>query len=86
MQIDKTTLDRLLSLDDVTLAKVISMLSAAAGIPTEASNSAIKNLRIVRASLSNATNEDIQKAVSLLGEERTAALMNLLGGQKNDRS
>lgn len=84
MQIDKTTLDRLLSLDDATLAKTINMLSAAAGIPAEATNSAIKNLRIVRASLSNATNEDIQKAMGMLGEERTATLMNILNRQKSD--
>lgn len=83
MQIDKTTLDRLLSLDDATLAKTINMLASAAGIPPEATGSAIKNLRIVRASLSNATNEDIQKAMGMLGEERTAALMNIMNGQKD---
>lgn len=86
MQIDKTTLDRLLSLDDVTLAKTINMLSSAAGIPAEAANAAIKNMRIVRSSLSNATNDDIQKALNILGEDRAAAIKNAIDGQKNDRT
>ena len=84
MQIDKTTLDRLLSLDDVTLAKTINMLSSAAGIPKEAANAAIKNMRIVRASLSNATDADIEKAMNILGEERATAIKNVIDAQKND--
>ena len=86
MQIDKTTLDRLLSLDDVTLAKTINMLSATAGIPAEAANAAIKNMRIIRASLSNASNADIQKALNMLGEDRVTAIKNAIDGQKNDRT
>ncbi len=85
MQIDKTILDRLLSLDDVTLAKTINMLSATAGIPAEAANAAIKNMRVVRASLSNATNDDIQKAINMLGQDRAAAIKNALDEQKNNR-
>lgn len=84
MQIDKTSLDRLLSLDDATLARTINLLCAAAGIPAEKASSAVGNLRMVRSSLSNATEEDIKKAMSILGEERASALFNMLGGDKNE--
>lgn len=79
MQIDKTMLDQLLSLDDITLARTISTLAAAAGIDRNAANSAISDLRLVRASLSNATEADIGRAVNMLGEERVRALLAALG-------
>ncbi len=82
MKLDKTSLDRLLSLDDATLAKTINMLCAAAGIPAEKSSAAVNNIRLVRASLSNATDEDIKKAVGLIGEERAENLINMLGGNQ----
>ncbi|MBQ2706845.1 MAG: hypothetical protein IJF67_01170 [Clostridia bacterium] len=73
MQLDKTMLDRLLSLDDVTLAATIRQLSAAAGIAPEAAEDAVRNLRLVRQSLANATDADIKKA------------SEMLGGTKNER-
>ena len=73
MQLDKTMLDRLLSLDDVTLAATIRQLSAAAGIAPEAAEEAVRNLRLVRQSLANATDADIKKA------------SEMLGGTKNER-
>lgn len=82
MQIDKTVLDRLLSLDDSTLAKTINMLCLAAGIPSEKASAAVENIRLIRASLSNATDEDIKKAVNLIGEDKASAIMNILGGNQ----
>ena len=79
MQIDKTMLDQLLSLDDITLARTISALAAAAGIDKNSVNAAITDLRNVRASLSNATDADISKATNMLGEERVRALLAALG-------
>ncbi len=83
MKLDKTSLDRLLSLDDVTLAKTIAALAAAAGIDQNAANSAVSNLRLVRASLSNATDNDIKNAASLIGEEKISAMLDKLGGGSN---
>ena len=70
MQLDKTMLDRLLSLDDVTLAATIRQLSAAAGIAPAAAEEAVRNLRLVRQSLSNATDADIKKASEMLGGDK----------------
>ncbi len=78
MQIDKTMLDQLLSFDDQTLARTISLLADAAGIERNTTNAALHDLRGVRSALSNASNADIQKAVSLLGEERAMALLTML--------
>lgn len=79
MQIDRTILDQLLSLDDQTLARTIKMLADAAGIDSRQANAAISDLRLVRSSLGNATDADVQKAVAMLGEDRVRALMRMLG-------
>lgn len=83
MQLDKTTLDRLLALDDVTLAKTITALAGAAGIEARTIESAVQNLRLVRASLSNATDEDLKKAAAMLGKERTDAIARQLEDTSN---
>jgi hypothetical protein len=72
-------LDQLLSLDDITLARTITALAAAAGVDKNSANAAISDLRLVRASLSNATDADIGKAANMLGEDRIRALFDALG-------
>ena len=79
MQIDKTALDRLLSLDDITLAKTIRALVMAAGIDRSTAEAAISDLRLVRASLSNASDADINQAIGMLGEQKVRALLEALG-------
>ena len=53
MKIDRTALDRLLSLDDVTLAKTIRALAMAAGIDRSTAEAANTDLPQVRARLSH---------------------------------
>lgn len=78
-QIDKPLLDRLLSLDDITLAKTIRALAMAAGIDRSTAEAAISDLRLVRASLSNASDADINQAIGMLGEQKVHALLEALG-------
>lgn len=79
MQINKTLLDQLLSLDDQTLSRTIMLLADAAGIDRRSAIAAVSDLRLVRSSLSNASDSDIEKAVSMLGEERVKAITAMLG-------
>ncbi len=83
MQLDKTALDRLLSLDDETLKKTITSLAAAAGIDPRAAQSAVSNLRLVRASLSNATDADIARAANMIGKEKVESMMENLNKSEN---
>ncbi len=85
MQIDKTMLDRLLALDDVTLAKTITALASSAGIDQSIVQSATKNLRLVRASLSNATDADIKNAAEMLGSDRVSKLLTQLGEKEDGK-
>ena len=83
MQLDKTSLDRLLSLDDETLAKTITMLAAATGINPNAAEAATRNLRLVRQSLSNATDADLKAASELIGKGRTEAILHTIEEEIN---
>jgi len=75
MQLDKTMLDRLLSLDDQTLSRTIKLLADAVGIDEKATEAAVHDLRHVRATLSNATDADIEKAAAILGKDRTDTII-----------
>lgn len=79
MKIDKTALDRLLSLDDVTLSRTIATLAAAAGIDKSSADAAASNLRLVRATLANASENDISQAIGMLGEDKVRALLAAIG-------
>ncbi len=79
MKLDKTALDRILSLDDETLKKTIMTLAGKAGIDQKTAESAASNLRLVRQSLSNATDSDIDKAMSMLGKDRSDAVAKVIG-------
>ena len=70
MKLDKTALDRILS------------LTKAAGIDERSAAAAISNMRLVRQSLSNATDADIEKALSMLGRDRTEAIKKEIGGKE----
>ena len=85
MQLDKTSLDRLLSLDDVTLAKTIKMLAAATGINPKAAEAAVRDLRLVRQSLSNATDADLKAASMLIGKDKTETILKKLGEQADGK-
>jgi len=70
MQLDKTMLDRLLSLDDAALARTILGLSESMGVDKAAAEAAVKNLRQVRRALAGASEGDLEKAVNLLKNQR----------------
>ncbi len=78
MQLNKNNLDRLLAMDDASLAQTILALSKAAGVDPTAAHAAVRDLNRVRASLATATNGDLHAAAEMLGEERVRALMTLL--------
>ena len=78
MQLNKNNLDRLLAMDDASLAQTILALSKAAGVDPVTANAAVRDLNRVRAGLAGATNGDLTAAVDMLGEERVRALLTLL--------
>ena len=66
MNLDKNTINMLLSLDDAHLATVIRQLAASAGISTNNLNLGESELRGIRQALSMATDGDISRAAELL--------------------
>jgi hypothetical protein len=66
MNLDKNSLNMLLSLDDAHLSVVIRQLAAGAGIPAESLNLGPNELKGIRQALSIATDGDISRAAELI--------------------
>ena len=80
MQIDKTALDRLLSLDDMQHSQRRYARSRwLPGSTDRLPKPRFADLRLVRASLSNASDADINQAIGMLGEQKVRALLEALG-------
>lgn len=61
MQIDRQSLDRLLSLNDKQLGRVIEKLASDNGIDISSLNIDMRNIAAIRGALSSATDEDIAR-------------------------
>ena len=66
MNLDKNSLNMLLSLDDAHLSVVIKQLASGAGIPAESLYLGPNELKGIRQALSIATDGDISRAAELI--------------------
>lgn len=64
MQIDKNTINQMLSLNDKQLTKIIQRLAGEAGLDLSSLNIRDNDIQSLRKALANATDEDIAKAIS----------------------
>ena len=85
MKLDRAAVDRLLNLDDGTLKKTISALISAAGLDSNAASEVTGDLNAIRNVLSRVSDSDISNMTKVLGEERTAAMLEKLGKDANER-
>ena len=68
MTLDRNAVDKLLSLNDRQLALVIKKLTAEAGIDPTMLQINTSNIAAIRAALSVATDEDLQRATEQLAK------------------
>ena len=61
MQIDKSSLDKLLALNDRQLQTIMIRLAAQSGIDPKEFNIDLESVASIRKALTNATDEDLQK-------------------------
>ena len=62
MQLDRKTLDRMLSLNDDQLKGIILSLAESSGLDLSAFNISPNDIKSIRNALSGATDEDIRRA------------------------
>lgn len=62
MQLDKNTLNMLLTLNDTQLVNIIRTISEKSGLDLSNFNITTNDVRSIRSALENATDEDIKKA------------------------
>ena len=66
MQINKKTIDMLLSLNDKQLMETVNMITRKSGIDLSTFNITKNDIESIRKGLKNATDEDIKKAQEIL--------------------
>ncbi len=64
MQIDKNTLNQILSLNDKQLSRIVEKLATEAGLDLSAFNIRDNDVKSLRKALEGATDQDIAKAIS----------------------
>ena len=62
MQLDKNTLNMLLTLNDTQLVNIIRTITEKSGLDLSNFNITTNDVRSIRSALENATDEDIKKA------------------------
>ena len=75
MELNRKTVDGLLSLDDNTLREKAEKVARAAGMSGN-----LPDVSKIRAMLSGISDEDIYRLVSMLGKERTEQMIRELKG------
>lgn len=75
MELNRKTVDGLLSLDDNTLREKAEKVARAAGISGN-----LPDVSKIRAMLSGISDEDIYRLVSMLGKERTEQMIREIQG------
>ena len=70
MNLDKNSINMLLSLDDARLSVVIRQLAASAGIPASSLTLGENELKGIRQALTMATDGDISRAAELIKNYR----------------
>lgn len=73
--IDPNALKQLSALDDEALRMLVNNVAQVCGLDEKIASKAGQNTEKIRKALSNATENDIQKAVGRLGEDKVAELL-----------
>ncbi len=75
MKLDKKALDRLLTLNDENLKKMIEAIAAESGLDLSSFGISAGDIASVRAALSGATDEDLKKAAEQIEEFKRGGML-----------
>lgn len=78
MELDRKTLDRILSLDDRSLSELTEKIADAAGADAKKTEELLKNLDFVRNTLSEISVRDAEKLLNAAGKEKSEQILTIL--------
>jgi len=81
MEIDRNKLSEALSADPERLQALARQIATAMGLPEEKAVALAKNSDLIKARLATMSDADLRSAAQMLGPERAAQIMKLIGGQ-----
>ncbi len=85
MELDKSSLDRLISLDDKTLGELTKQIAQAAGADSKKTANLLENLDFVRNALSRMTPSEAESIIKSAGKEKSDQIFSIIkkGESKN---
>lgn len=78
MNVDKNSIDRILSLDDSELGRLASEIASAAGADRLKTGIMLNNLDRLRAMISQMTPEEAQRLIDSAGSEKSGEIARIL--------
>ncbi len=82
MEIDKSRLEGLSSLDDKTFGQIIYSVVLASGGSEHSARSAMSSAPIIKAKLKNATDDELRRILGYIGEKNAEDILGRLGQKK----
>ncbi len=81
MEIDRNKLNEALSADPRRLQLLARQIATAMGLPEDKAVALAKNSDLLKARLATMSDADLLSAAQMLGPERAAQIMKMLGGK-----
>lgn len=81
MELDRRTLDKILSLDDRSLSELTEKIAQVAGADAKKTEELLKNLDFVRSTLSSITVSDAEKLLNAAGKDKSEQILSILNGR-----
>jgi hypothetical protein len=81
MEIDRNKLNEALTSDPKRLETLARQIATAMGLPEEKAVAIAKNSDLIKARLATMSEAELKSAAQMLGPERAAQIMKLIGGQ-----
>ena len=82
MEIDKSRIDRLSSLDDKTFGQIIYNVVLASGGSEHSARSAMSSAPIIKAKLKNASESELRHILGYIGEKNAAEILGMMEQDK----
>lgn len=84
MQLERSSLDKILSMDDESFADLARTIAEAAGASKIKTEAMLSNPQLLKQRLSQITPQEAQQLVDSVGKEKSEEIMNMLRAQGMD--
>lgn len=83
MELDRSALDRILTLDDKSLSELAQKIASAAGADPRRTAEMLKNLDFIRGTIAKMSPEEADKLIRTAGREKSEQILGIINGKES---